>query len=53
MVNDWFRPAPIYGFEMVDAPTTAGFRATMAVNRKFTPNQMSRFLGKFPAILPQ
>jgi hypothetical protein len=53
MVNDWFRPAPIDGFEMVDAPMAAGFRATMVINRKFTPNRMSQFPGKIPAILPQ
>jgi hypothetical protein len=25
MVNDWFRPVPIYGFEMVDAPMARTF----------------------------
>jgi hypothetical protein len=25
MVNDWFRPVPIYGFEMMDAPMARAF----------------------------
>src|SRR5687767_7949818 len=38
MVNDRFRAAPIYGFEMVDARAAPYFRAIVVVNRKFTPN---------------
>jgi hypothetical protein len=25
MVNDWFRPVPVYGFEMMDAPMAQAF----------------------------
>jgi hypothetical protein len=50
MVNDGFRRAPNYGFEMVDALTAV--RTANAVNRKFTPNRSSRFAGEFRANLP-
>jgi hypothetical protein len=53
MVNDRFRRVLNYGFEMVDAPSGARLRTMMGINRKFTPNRMSPFFGKFPAILPQ
>jgi hypothetical protein len=38
MVNDWFRPVPIYGFEIVDAPMARTLARLWVVNRKFTPN---------------
>jgi hypothetical protein len=53
MVNDRFRAAPIYGFEMVDARAAPYFRAMVVVNRKFTPNRIMPVFTKFSATLPQ
>jgi hypothetical protein len=53
MVNDRFRAAPIYGFEMVDARAARSFRAIVVINRKFTPNRIIPVFGKFSATLPQ
>jgi hypothetical protein len=53
MVNDRFRAASIYGFEMVDARTARISRAIVVINRKFTPNRTSAILGEFSATLPQ
>jgi hypothetical protein len=53
MVNDRFRAASIYGFEMVDARAARTFRAIVVINRKFTPNRIIPVFGKFSAILPQ
>jgi hypothetical protein len=50
MVNIGF-PAPSwYGFEMVDAPGGCHSNAKIAINRKFTPNQISRIFGGFSKI---
>ena len=39
---------PSYGFEMVDAPRDSRFHAArIGINRKFTPNQISRIFRKF------
>jgi len=44
--------AQIYGFEMVDAHRLAKVRKSAAINRKFTPNQISRiFSGFSPSLL--
>jgi len=53
MVNDRFRAASIYGFEMVDARAARPFRAIVVINRKFTPNRIIPVFRKFSAILPQ
>jgi len=45
MVNDRFPAQRAYGFEMVDADFTVKFR----INRKFTPNQISRIFRKLSA----
>jgi hypothetical protein len=53
MVNDRFRAASTYGFEMVDARAARSFRAIVVINRKFTPNRIIPVFGKFSATLPQ
>jgi hypothetical protein len=53
MVNDRFRAASIYGFEMVDARAARTFRAMVVINRKFTPNRIIAIFGEFSATLPQ
>jgi len=53
MVNDRFRAASVYGFEMVDARAARNFRAMVAINRKFTPNRIIRNFSEFSADLPQ
>jgi len=53
MVNDRFRAASIYGFEMVDARAARNFRAMVAINRKFTPNLIIAIFSEFSATLPQ
>jgi len=53
MVNDRFRAASIYGFEMVDARAARTFRAMVVINRKFTPNRITVIFGEFSAALPQ
>jgi hypothetical protein len=49
MVNAGFPEMAGYGFEMVDAPDY-GFSRKAAINRKFTPNQITRVFRKFSAI---
>jgi len=50
MVNPGFPERAGYGFEMVDtASATVRLRNT-GINRKFTPNQISRSFGKISAI---
>jgi len=53
MVNDRFRAASIYGFEMVDARTARTLRAIVVVNLKFTPNRIIAIFSEFSATLPQ
>jgi hypothetical protein len=53
MVNDRFRAASIYGFEMVDARTARTLRAIVVINRKFTPNRIIAIFIEFSATLPQ
>jgi hypothetical protein len=53
MVNDRFRAASIYGFEMVDAPAGDCFGVVALINRKFTPNPIIAAFNKFSATLPQ
>jgi hypothetical protein len=53
MVNDRFPARLIYGFEMVDAPPTAGFAASSIINRKFTPNRIFVVFCKFSPNLVQ
>jgi hypothetical protein len=53
MVNDRFRAASIYGFEMVDARAARNSRAIMAINQKFTPNRILAIFSEFSATLPQ
>jgi hypothetical protein len=47
MVNDGFPRLRAYGFEMVDAPDTSPRWAKASINRKFTPNQISRIFRSF------
>jgi hypothetical protein len=47
MVNDGFPGRRAYGFEMVDAPGASLQRAKARINRKFTPNQISRIFRNF------
>jgi hypothetical protein len=49
MVNDGFPHRRAYGFEMVDAPGASLQPAKARINRKFTPNQISRILRRFSA----
>jgi hypothetical protein len=49
MVNDGFPHRRAYGFEMVDAPGASRQSAKARINRKFTPNQISRILRQFSA----
>jgi hypothetical protein len=53
MVNDRFRAASIYGFEMVDARMAQLLRAMVAINLKFTPNRIIAIFSEFSPILPQ
>jgi hypothetical protein len=53
MVNDRFRAASSYGFEMVDARAVRTFRAIVVINRKFTPNRIIAVLDEFSPTLPQ
>jgi hypothetical protein len=53
MVNDRFRAASIYGFEIVDARAARNFRAIVVINRKFTPNRIIAIFSEFSATLPQ
>jgi hypothetical protein len=53
MVNDRFRAASIYGFEMVDALMARTFRAMVVINRKFTPNRIITIFSEFSPTLPQ
>jgi hypothetical protein len=53
MVNDRFRAASIYGFEMVDARAARTLRAIVGINRKFTPNRIIAIFSEFSATLPQ
>jgi hypothetical protein len=53
MVNDRFRAASIYGFEMVDARAARTLRAMVVINRKFTPNRIIAIFSEFSATLPQ
>jgi hypothetical protein len=53
MVNDRFRAASVYGFEMVDARATRIFRVMVVINRKFTPNRNIAIFSEFSATLPQ
>jgi hypothetical protein len=53
MVNDRFRAASIYGFEMVDARAARILRAIVVINRKFTPNRFIAIFSEFSATLPQ
>jgi hypothetical protein len=53
MVNDRFRAASIYGFEMVDARAARTLRAIVVINRKYTPNRIIPVFGNFSATLPQ
>jgi hypothetical protein len=53
MVNDRFRAASIYGFEMVDARAARTFHAIVAINRKFTPNRIIAVFDEFSPTLPQ
>jgi hypothetical protein len=48
MVNVGFPARAGYGFERVDAPGAAAY-ADGAINRKFTPNQISQLFHKFSA----
>jgi hypothetical protein len=52
MVNDRFPHPSNYGFEMVDA-LFANSRMPAGINRKFTPNQISRTFHAFSPSLPQ
>jgi hypothetical protein len=47
MVNDRFPRRRAYGFEMVDAPCASLRPAKARINRKFTPNQISRIFRSF------
>jgi hypothetical protein len=47
MVNDGFPCRRAYGFEMVDAPHPSLRPAKARINRKFTPNQISRIFCSF------
>jgi hypothetical protein len=53
MVNDRFRAASIYGFEMVDARAARILRAIVVINLKFTPNRIIAIFNEFSATLPQ
>jgi hypothetical protein len=53
MVNDRFRAASIYGFEMVDARAARTLRAMVVINRKFTSNRIGASFSEFSAALPQ
>jgi hypothetical protein len=53
MVNDRLQAAMIYGFEMVDGLMARTIRATVVINRKFTPNRIIAIFGEFSATLPQ
>jgi len=53
MVNDRFRAASIYGFEMVDAGAARTVRAMVVINRKFTPNRIIAIFAEFSATLHQ
>jgi hypothetical protein len=53
MVNDRFKAASIYGFEMVDARAAPYLPAIVVINRKFTPNRIIPVFTKFSATLPQ
>jgi hypothetical protein len=47
MVNDGFPRRRAYGFEMVDAPDSSLRPAETRINRKFTPNRISRIFRGF------
>jgi hypothetical protein len=49
MVNGGFPERAWYGFQRVDAAGAAGFPPQSVINRKFTPNQMSRIFREFSA----
>jgi hypothetical protein len=53
MVNDRFRAASLYGFEMVDTPAACILPHARVINRKFTSNRMIRIFNQFSANLPQ
>jgi hypothetical protein len=53
MVNDRLQAAMIYGFEMVDGLMARTFRATVVINRKFTPNRIIQTFDEFSPALPQ
>jgi hypothetical protein len=49
MVNVRFPERVGYGFEMVDAADVSVPLREAAINRKFTPNQISRIFRRFSA----
>jgi len=53
MVNDRFRAASRYGFEMVDTPPACILPHARVINRKFTSNRIIPVFRKFSATLPQ
>jgi hypothetical protein len=50
MVNAGFPARSRYGFEMVDGHFGPSFCEKAAINRKFTPNPISRIYRKFSII---
>jgi hypothetical protein len=49
MVNVGFPERAGYGFEMVDAPGPPAILPKTAINRKFTPNPITRIFRVFSA----
>jgi hypothetical protein len=50
MVNDGFPERDGYGFEMVDVRGASVLLRRIDINRKFTPNPITRIFRKFSAI---
>jgi hypothetical protein len=50
MVNDGFPERDGYGFEMVDVRGASVLLRKTGINRKFTPNPITRIFRKFSAI---
>jgi hypothetical protein len=50
MVNGVFPEPALYGFESVDAAGRPVLPPESVINRKFTPNQMSRNFREFSAL---